>query len=165
MLRKAVYAGSFDPITNGHLWVIEEGAKLFDELVIAVGTSQEKVYTFTTEERVEMLAELTKQYPNVRVDSFQYEFLINYAMTNGASYLLRGIRTQSDYDYERQMRHINSDFSSDIQTVFLIPPRHIAEVSSSLIKSLVGPKGWENIIKQYAPELVCRKLADKLNNM
>ena len=162
MMKKAVYAGSFDPITNGHLWIIQEGAKLFHELVVAVGIAPDKEYTFSIDERLQMLKESTRQYPNVSVDSFERKFLINYAQSIGAKYILRGIRTEGDYEYERTMRNINSDLSTEIQTVFLIPPREIADLSSSLVKSLVGPEGWEEVIRKYVPSIVCRKLAERL---
>ena len=161
MMRKAVYAGSFDPITNGHLWMIEEGARLFDELVVAIGIAPDKDYAFSIDERLEMLKETTRRYPNVSVDSFERKFLINYAKSIGAKYILRGIRTEGDYEYERTMRHINGDLSAEIQTVFLMPPREIADLSSSLVKGLVGPEGWEEVIRKYVPSVVCRKLAER----
>ena len=161
-MRRAVYAGSFDPVTNGHLWMIHEGSRLFDELVVAVGISPDKRYTFSTEERLEMLQKSTAQYANVKLAGIEGQLLINYARSIGASYLLRGIRREGDYEYERVMRYINSDLQADILTVFLIPPREIAELSSSLIKSLVGPEGWEEVIRKYVPEHVCRKLAEKM---
>jgi len=162
MKKKAVYAGSFDPITNGHLWMIEQGVKLFDELVVAVGIAPEKECTFTIAERLQMLKETTGQYPNIVVDSFEKKFLISYAKSIGAAYILRGIRTEGDFEYERTMRHINSDLSAEIQTVFLMPPREYADVSSSLVKGLVGPEGWEEVVKKYVPDAVCKKMAERL---
>jgi len=162
MTKKAVYAGSFDPITNGHLWIIQEGARLFDELVVAVGVAPDKEYAFSIDERLQMVKESTRRYPNVSVDSFERKFLINYAKSIGAKYILRGIRTEGDYEYERTMRHINSDLSTEIQTAFLIPPREIADLSSSLVKSLVGPEGWGEVIRKDVPSIVCRKLAERL---
>ena len=162
-MRKAVYAGSFDPITNGHLWMIREGARLFDELVVAIGTNPDKHYTFTLAERVRMLEDSIGDLPHVRVDSFEHMLLVNYTASVGARYLLRGIRNEGDYEYERGMRHINSDLRPDIVTVFLMPPREIAEVSSSLVKGLVGPDGWEPIVRQYVPEAAYRFLLEKFS--
>ncbi len=156
-MRTTVYAGSFDPLTNGHLWMIQEGARLFDHLVVALGTNPLKKYTFSLEERIEMVRKSTRTFPNVSVDSFESEYLVNYAWSVGAQYVLRGIRTESDYEYERSMRHVNHDFNSQIITVFLMPPREIAEVSSSFVKGLVGPKGWEEAVERYLPRNVYNK--------
>ena len=138
-MRKAVYAGSFDPITNGHLWMIKEGSKLFDDLVVAIGVNPDKKYAFSLEDRVDMLRRSTRQFPNVKIDSFENEFLVNYANSIDAQYMLRGIRTEGDYEYERGMRYINSDLNPQIVTTFLMPPRELVEISSSFVKGLVGP--------------------------
>ena len=112
--RLGVYAGSFDPPTVGHLWMIEEGVRLFDELIVAVGVNPDKKYTFTVEARLEMLRDSTKKFRNVRVTSFSNRYLIHYAQSIGASHILRGIRTESDYEYERSMRNINGDLDAKI---------------------------------------------------
>ena len=164
IMKKGIYAGSFDPPTNGHLWMIEQGARLFDVLIVAIGTNPAKEYTFSLDERVEMLRNITKQYRNTTVDTFENQFLVNYAKSVGASCILRGIRSEGDYEYERVMRHINSDLDSSILTVFLMPPREIAEISSSFVKGLVGPKGWEKTIKKYVPETVYEKFLEKFRN-
>ncbi len=92
-----VYAGSFDPLTIGHLWMIEQGVRLFDKLAIAVGVNPDKKYSFPLEERLEMLRQSTRQFPNVSVVSFSNRYLIHYAQSIGATHILRGIRTESDY--------------------------------------------------------------------
>lgn len=150
----AVYAGSFDPITNGHLWMIEQGAKLFDKLIVAIGTNPDKRYTFSLEERLNLIEQAVGGLPNVRIDHFENQFLVHYAKAVGASYILRGVRNEGDYEYERVLRHLNSDQRPEITTVFLMPPRAIAEVSSSLVKGFVGPEGWEAIVQQYVPPAV-----------
>jgi pantetheine-phosphate adenylyltransferase len=160
-MRKAVYAGSFDPITNGHLWMIREGARLFDELVVAIGTNPDKAYTFSPHERMQMIEDSIGDLRNVQVASFGGMLLVNYTASVGARYLLRGIRNEGDYEYERGMRHINSDLRPEVVTVFLMPPREIAEVSSSLVKGLVGPDGWEPVVRQYVPEAAFRLLLDR----
>jgi pantetheine-phosphate adenylyltransferase len=152
--RLAVYAGSFDPLTIGHLWMIEQGVSLFDRLVVAIGINPEKQYTFTLEDRLEMLRKSLKQFRNLSVTSFSNSYLIDYAQSIGATHILRGIRSESDYEYERTMRNINGDLDSAICTVFLMPPRDIAEVSSSMVKGLVGPKGWRKVVRKYVPEPV-----------
>ncbi|UTH74950.1 pantetheine-phosphate adenylyltransferase [Chromobacterium sp. IIBBL 290-4] len=159
-LKRAVYAGSFDPVTNGHLWMIREAVELFDELIVAVGVNPDKHCTFSVEERVALLREVTAGSAKLRVDVFENQFLVNYAQSVGANYIVRGIRTASDYEYERTMRYINSDLHPDITTLFLLPPRQYAEVSSTMVKGLVGPRGWESVIRQYLPEPVYRKMLE-----
>ncbi len=149
--RKAIYAGSFDPVTNGHLYLIREGARLFDELVVAVGTNPGKSYTFSPVERLDMLARSAKDIDNVEIVAMSKVYLVDFAQSVGASYILRGVRNESDYLNERTMRNVNADMAPEITTVFLMPPRGIAEVSSSFVKGLAGPEGWERLIEGYLP--------------
>jgi pantetheine-phosphate adenylyltransferase len=158
--KRAVYAGTFDPVTIGHLWMIEQGAEMFDELVVGIGVNPSKKWLFSVEEREEMLREATCGIPNVKVQVFTNQFLINYAAAIGARFILRGIRTESDYEYERVMRNLNGDLNAAITTVFLMPPRGIAEVSSSMVKGLIGPEGWEKIVCDYVPKPVMHKLKE-----
>lgn len=160
--RIAVYAGTFDPLTIGHIWMIEQGAKLFDQLMVAVGVNPEKKCMFSVHERFQMLRESTLHLPNIGVSAYGNQFLINYVQcVANAKFILRGIRTESDYEYERAMRNINGDLDPKITTVFLMPPREISEISSSMVKGLVGPEGWEEIVKNYVPEPVFKKLKEK----
>lgn len=157
-MRIAVYAGSFDPPTNGHLWMIEKGLEMFDKLIVAIGTNPEKSYSYNIEDRLEMLRSCTPKSDRLTVDHFDNRYLVDYAETMGATYILRGIRSPNDYEYERVMRHVNEDIEPDITTVFLMPPRDIAEVSSSMIKSLTGPAGWEKTVQRYVPSEVFERL-------
>lgn len=147
--RLAVYAGSFDPPTIGHLWMIRQSAGIFDRLQVALGVNSDKRALFTADERLEMLREITMDLPNVSVHSFTNQFLVRYAESVGARFVVRGIRSTADFEYERAMRNINGDHAPLVTTVFLVPPRDIAEVSSSFVKGLVGPEGWEDLVKQY----------------
>lgn len=160
-MRKAVYAGSFDPITNGHLWMIEEGTKLFDELVVAIGVHPGKKYTFSPNERVEMVKESILGYSNAYVDSINIKYLVDYASSINAEYLLRGIRSEKDYEFEKSMRHMNRRLNDKIVSVFLMPPKELEETSSSAVKELIGYEGWEEAIKEYVPAPVYRKLIEK----
>lgn len=153
-----VYAGSFDPPTKGHIFMIEKGAGLFSKLIVAVGSNPNKQYTFSVEERVEMLRACTQDCENLVVDHFEGMFLIDYARSVGANYILRGIRSQQDYEFEHAMRNINEDLNPEVSTVFLIPPRELCEVSSSFVKGLVGPAGWQEVIRPYVPEPVYERL-------
>lgn len=159
--RTGVYAGSFDPLTIGHLWMIEQGARLFVRLVVAVGVNPDKKYTFPLEERLRMLRESTRPFRNVSVAAFANRYLIRYAQSVGASHILRGIRSESDYEFERTMRNINGDLDPAICTVFLMPPRDIAEVSSSMVKGMIGPSGWKAIVRKYVPSPVYRRLLER----
>lgn len=158
--KTAVYAGSFDPVTNGHLYIIREGARLFDALIIAIGDNPTKKETFPLETRLELLRTVTRGLRNVRVDHFSHRFLVEYAQSVGAQYVLRGIRNAPDYEFEATMRNINEDLNPDITTVFLMPPRELAEVSSSFVRGLVGPKGWKRVVGKYVPEPVLRALVE-----
>ena len=154
----AVYAGSFDPPTIGHLWMIEQSAQLFARLIVAIGLNPDKRYTFTTAERLDMLRASAGHLRNVGFDTFEQRYLIDYAKSVGASFIVRGIRSESDYEYERAMRNINGDLAPQITTVFLIPPRDIAEVSSSMVKGLIGPRGWKRIVRPYVSAPVYEKI-------
>jgi len=156
--RVCVYAGSFDPPTMGHMFMIERGAALFDRLIVAVGINPNKHYTFTVEDRLAMLRECTKGMDTVEVDSFEGQFLARYAEFRSAQYVLRGIRTLDDYRFEHAMRNVNEDLAPSVTTVFLIPPREICEVSSSFVKGLVGFEGWQDAVRPYVPPPVYRRL-------
>jgi pantetheine-phosphate adenylyltransferase len=121
-MRKAVYAGSFDPPTNGHVWMIQEGLKLFDDLTIAIGINPGKTYTFSVEERIALLKASLPSNEHLQISDFENRFLVDYAQGIGAQYILRGIRSENDYEYERVMRNINADINSNITTIFLMPP-------------------------------------------
>ena len=149
--HRAVYAGSFDPITNGHLWMIEQGSRLFDELIVAVGINADKKYLFSLDDRMSMLRDAIKPFANVSVTSFENLFLVHYARHVNAGFILRGIRNEVDYGYERGMRYINAELNGDVLTTFLMPPREYAEISSSFVKGLVGPDGWEEVVAKYVP--------------
>ena len=158
-MRTAVYAGSFDPPTNGHLWMIERGLEMFDRLIVAIGSNPAKSYSYSVPERLEMLRASIPESDRLEIAHFDNRYLVEYAKKHNAAYVLRGIRSPSDYEYERVMRHINADMAPEITTVFLMPPRDIAELSSSMIKSLTGPTGWEETVRRYVPEPVFKALA------
>ncbi|MBL8760260.1 MAG: pantetheine-phosphate adenylyltransferase [Phycisphaerae bacterium] len=154
MASIGVYAGSFDPPTLGHAWMIEHGAALFDELVVAIGVNAAKKPIYAVRQREDWLRSIVDRLPRVRVDSFGNMFLVDYARQIGATHMLRGIRNQADFAFEQTMRHVNADMQPAIDTVFLMPPREISEVSSSLVRSVIGPAGWQGVVKKYVPEVV-----------
>ncbi len=162
-MRIAVYAGSFDPVTNGHLWIMQQASLLFDTLIVAIGENKAKDYTFSLEERFNFIQLSTIGYQNIEIAQYKDEFLVNYAKRMGAKFIVRGIRNSSDYEYEKIMHNVNLDLCPEISTIFLIPPRNFVEVSSSLIKGLVGPVGWEAVVKKYVPEVVLTRLCNMQN--
>lgn len=131
----AIYPGSFDPVTNGHLDIIARGRGMFSEIIVSVLTNREKKPLFSVEQRLEMLMNVTKQWNNVRVERFD-GLLVNYAREQGASVLLRGIRAVTDFDYEFQMALMNRRLESRIETVFLVPAEAYSYLSSSLVKEV-----------------------------
>ncbi len=158
MIQTAVYAGSFDPPTNGHVWMIERAAAMFERLIVAVAQNPEKPYSYPLEQRLGWLEELTASHDNVSVASIENEFLAHYAGRVGASWIIRGIRNEADYQYERGMRYVNSDLGPGLTTVFLMPSRELCEVSSRLVKGMIGPNGWADIVKGYVPLCVFEDL-------
>ena len=131
----AIYPGSFDPVTNGHLDLIERGANIFGRLVVAVLRNTEKAPMFTLAERMEMLRESTQPFPNVEVDAFE-GLLVDYARRLGARVLLRGIRAVSDYEYELQMAMMNRRLEPGLETVFMLPAEAYSYVSSRLVREI-----------------------------
>ncbi len=136
----AIYPGSFDPITNGHLDLIERGAAFFDKLIVSILRNDEKQALFSVEERMEMLSEVVGGFSNVEVGSFD-GLLVDYAAQNGASVILRGIRAVSDYEYELQMALMNRRLRPEIETVFLMAGEAHSFVSSRLVKEVIRLRG------------------------
>jgi len=161
--RGCLYAGSFDPPTNGHAWIIKSASNLFDKLYVAVGVNPDKKSTglFTIAEREQMLGEIVVSLNNVSVISFVGAYQVSFAHSLGANYLLRGIRNVNDYVLEHTMRDANADICCDIETVFLIPPSHLTKVSSSFVRGLVGFEGWETAVSKYVPVCVLKMLKEK----
>ena len=136
----AIYPGSFDPITNGHLDLIDRGARLFGQLIVSVLKNEQKQPLFSVFERMEMLREVTAQYSNVEVDYFD-GLLVDYASAKNATVILRGIRAISDYEHELQMALMNRRLRPGIETVFLMAGEAYSFVSSRLVKEVIGLGG------------------------
>ena len=162
MKRTAVYAGSFDPPTNGHLWMIQQGAALFDELVVALAVNPDKPSFFSREERLAVLREMLADLPgNVRVETVSQGFLVDFAKEVGANYLLRGMRNTIDFEYEKPMARMNARMEPEIQSVFLMPPSELENISSSYVRGFVGVTGWERWVEACVPPCVYRLIASR----
>jgi pantetheine-phosphate adenylyltransferase len=162
-MRRAIYPGSFDPVTNGHLDIIERGCKLFDEIIISILINPEKQPFFTIDERLEMLGEVVKEISKggctVRIDSFR-GLLVNYAVAQQANVIVRGIRAISDYEYELQMALMNRRLQPGIETVFMMPAETYSYVSSRLVKEVFQLGG---AISGLVPQSVEKRMKEKLD--
>ncbi|MDQ5846543.1 MAG: pantetheine-phosphate adenylyltransferase [Acidobacteriota bacterium] len=160
-MRRAIYPGSFDPVTNGHLDIIERGCKLFDEIIVAILVHPEKAPFFSIRERRKILAEVLKQINQgtceVRVDSFQ-GLLVQYAVAQQANAIVRGIRAISDYEYELQMALMNRRLEPTIETVFMMPAETYSYVSSRLVKEVFQLGGK---LDGLVPPLVATRMKEK----
>ena len=151
---KAIYPGTFDPLTNGHLDLIARGAKIFDHLVVAILRNESKNPLFSVQERVEMITEATKGFKNVSVATFD-GLLVDFAKQEGAKALLRGIRAISDYEYELQMALMNRRLSGELETVFMMPAETYTYVSSRMIKNVFRLGGS---VEGLVPPIVAERL-------
>ena len=159
-VKTAIYPGSFDPMTKGHLDVLERASSMFEQVIIAVLDNTKKKCLLTTKERVELIKKSVKRLDNVRVDSFD-GLTIEYARQQGATVLIRGLRAVSDFEYEMQMSQMNSSLAPEINTIFLITKPEYNFISSSTIKEIVMMGGD---ISQFVPEDVKNYLETKYKN-
>ena len=155
----AIYPGSFDPPTNGHLDLVERGSKIFDELIVAVLRNSEKTPLFSIGERRNMLEELTSGFKNVSVDVFD-GLTVHYASRVKAGAMLRGIRALSDYEYELQMALMNRKLRPELETVFMMPAEKYSYLSSRLVREVARLGGD---ISKLVPEIVEQRLREKLD--
>ena len=155
----AIYPGSFDPVTNGHLDLIHRGSKLFDRLIVAIARNLDKSQTlFTMDERRQMLEAMTSDIENVSVDTFE-GLLVNYCIQNNASAVLRGIRAVSDYEFELQMALMNRKMEPRVETVFMMPAEQYSYLSSRIVREIAKLGGPLNGL---VPKLVEDRLREKI---
>jgi len=157
MEKIAVYPGSFDPITNGHINLIERALKIFNKLVVAVAVNAAKTPLFTVEERVEMIKEATQNSPQVIVDSFE-GLLVDYVASKDINAIIRGLRAMSDFEYEFQMTFMNRKLNRNIETIFMMTGLRWFFVNSRIIKEVAIAGGS---VKGLVPDVVCEKLKEK----
>ena len=154
---KAVYPGSFDPISNGHLDIIKRASKLFDELHILVSYNFNKHYSFTKEERIEMLNDVCKDIPNIKITSYD-GLVVNYCKENNIGVIVRGMRNYTDYENEFSLFQYNRDICSSVETILLMPTTKNQMVSSSAIKELVT---FNSPIDKYVPKILVARITKK----
>lgn len=159
MNKKAVYAGTFDPMTMGHLDVVERAAKIFPELIVAVAAVTGKSTLFSQQERVALIKQALTGLPNVTVQSFD-GLLVEYARSQGAGVLIRGLRAFSDFEYEFQMALTNRRLAPDIETLFLMPKQDYSFISSTNVKQVASLGGN---VAEFVPAAVAGALSAKLN--
>ena len=156
-MKLAVYPGSFDPLTNGHVDIIERGTRLFDKIVVAILVNVEKSPLFSMQERVEIVREVFKGRPNVEVDTFE-GLLVDYVAARKADVIVRGLRALSDFETEFQMALMNRRLNSHIETVFMMPAEQYTYISSRLIKEVFSLGGQ---VRGLVPEIVESRLREK----
>jgi len=154
-----IYPGSFDPVTYGHLDIIDRCAKKFDKVIVAILKNSSKKCTFTVEERMKLLEKTLEKYDNVEVDCFS-GLLVEYARQKNCSLIVRGLRAVSDYEYEMQMAHVNNKLAADVETIFMVSREKFSYLSSSIVKE-VAMFGGD--ISCFVPECVEKALKEKIN--
>ena len=154
----AVYPGTFDPVTNGHLDIIQRSREIFDHVIVGVAHNIRKSPLFTVEERVEMLREVTKELEGIEVDHFN-GLVINYAKSKEAEVIIRGLRAVSDFEYELQMALMNRKLAENIKTVFMMPSSEYSFLSSSIVKEIIRlGRSVSCFVPEFVEEQLCKKL-------
>lgn len=158
MSTRAIYPGTFDPITNGHIDILTRASRMFDELVLAIAASPHKKTMFTLDERVALAQEATAHLKNVQVVGFS-DLMANFARTQSANILVRGLRTSGDFEYEMQLAHMNRHLMPELESVFMMPAKEWSFISSSLVKEVARHKGD---VSHFLPAHVHQALLKKL---
>ncbi len=155
----AVYPGSFDPPTEGHLNIIERGLKLFDKIIVAVAVNSSKQSLLTIKERMDLLKNILKKHKNIEMDFFENRLLVDYVRSKKAQAILRGLRTTQDYEYEFQMALANKQLAPEIETVFIMTDARLTYISSSLVKEILSLGGsGKNLVPKVVEDSVKKKL-------
>lgn len=157
-MRRAIYPGSFDPVTNGHLDIIERAASITDELIVGVLQNKAKTPLFSVGERVTMLNEVTKNIKNVKIVPFE-GLLIDFAQQMDAKVIVRGLRAITDFEYELQMSQTNRKLNADVETIFLTTSLDYSYLSSTTVKEVAS---FDGDITQFVPEIVAEKITEKM---
>jgi len=155
--RRAIYPGTFDPLTNGHLDIIERSTKIFDEIVIAIGNNPDKNPLFSVAERANMIKKATQYLPNITIVKFN-TLLVNLSQDLNTNIIIRGIRTASDFEYESHMTYANNALQPDLETIYLIPSLQYAYVSSSIVRAILK---FDGTIDHLVPESILEDVEKK----
>ena len=158
-IKRAIYPGTFDPITNGHLDIIQRACKIFDEIIVAVAQSEAKKPMFNHQMRIEMAKAVTKDHPKVKVVGFE-NLLVNLSDELDANFIIRGLRAVSDFEYELQMGYANSSLKKELEMIYLMPSLKHAFVSSSVVRSILHFDGKvEHLLPSEAYEMIMKDRA------
>jgi len=157
-MKTIVYPGTFDPITNGHIDLVERASRLFDKVVIGIASSQRKSPLFTIEERIKLASECLQHVPNVEIHGFDC-LLVNFVSDCNADAIMRGLRAVSDFEYEFQLANMNRALSPEIESIFLTPSEKFSYISSSLVREISSLRGD---VSQFVPSNVAKALAKRL---
>ncbi|GAB4133705.1 MAG: pantetheine-phosphate adenylyltransferase [Ignavibacteriales bacterium] len=158
-MKRVIYPGTFDPVTNGHIDIVRRAAELFDEVVVTIARNPAKTCLFSVNERIEMLKESLKEFPNVLVDSFD-GLVVDHAKHLGAIGIVRGLRAVSDFEYEFQMALMNRKLAGEISTILLMPHARYTYLNSTIVRNLAAFGGN---VAEFVPEIVQLKLKEKFN--
>ncbi|MDC1211090.1 pantetheine-phosphate adenylyltransferase [Porticoccaceae bacterium] len=154
-----VYPGTFDPITNGHIDLVERASRMFDKIIVGIATSQRKGPLFSLEERIQLATDALAHVPNIEILGFDY-LLVNFVQDCNADAIMRGLRAVSDFEYEFQLANMNRALSPNIESVFLTPAEHLSYISSSLVREISSLDGD---VSKFAPANVVDAMAQKFN--
>jgi len=153
-MKTAIFPGSFDPITNGHVDLVERSSKLFDKVIVAIGLNDQKKYLFTLEQRQKWLVKICQQFPNVVVSDYK-GLTVNYAKEEKADFLVRGLRNASDFDYEKTISQLNNIVGAGLETVFFIAQPGMGHISSTIVREIIKGQGD---VSAFVPEFLYQDL-------
>lgn len=154
MKKTAIFPGSFDPITIGHVDVVERALPLFDELIIAVGVNTQKKYLFSLEQRLDWISKVFENEPKVKVEHYT-GLTINYCMKKGAQYILRGIRSSADFEYEKTIAHLNNAMEPSVETLLILSKAGLSSISSTIVREIIIGEGD---VSKFIPEVVVTEM-------
>lgn len=157
-MKIAVFPGSFDPITIGHVDIVKRSIPLFDRIIIAIGVNTQKKYLFSLEQRMAWIQSVFKDYPSVEVSHYN-GLTINYCKEIGAEYLLRGIRSASDFEYEKTIAHLNHSMESGIETILMLSPPEYSSISSTIVREIILGKGD---VSKFVPKQIVKSISDNI---